>query len=209
MLTEEVTCLAALNQKRSNVQSNAIEPNYSHGHDWTDLMNSYQQKISLLHDEINAFKQDIADRDRELAQLRIQNKILKQRSRSADRNANGAEDSENGARARRGMSVDGGGHLREQLDASFDEIRLLKNKLSRVDDELNNAVWVREIDVRETRTTDGSFRRRRICWRRSTSKRNRSASIRRLATIFTCSPSASVSRRSRLAQPTTCFFSRP
>ena len=148
MLTEEVTCLAALNQKRT-VQSNAISPNYSHGHDWTDLMNSYQQKISLLHDEINGFKQDIADRDRELAQLRIQNKILKQRSRSADRNADGAEDNGSSQRGRRGVSVDGGGHLREQLDASFDEIRLLKNKLSRMDDELNNAVWVRRFTFDE------------------------------------------------------------
>ncbi|CAF4631519.1 unnamed protein product, partial [Rotaria magnacalcarata] len=60
-------------------------------------MNSYQQKISMLNDEISQLKQDVINRDSDLSQLRIQYKILKQRSRSVDRttnsNSNGDEDS--------------------------------------------------------------------------------------------------------------------
>jgi hypothetical protein len=96
-------------------------------------------------------KDDIINRDHETTQLRIQYKILKQRSRSVDRTSNsnnnnnlnddGTKDSN---RLRRGISVDGGGNLREQLDTSMDEIRLLKNKLLRLEDELNNSVLEKE-----------------------------------------------------------------
>jgi len=123
----------------------------SNGHDISDLMNSYQQKIAILNDEINQLKDDIINRDHETTQLRIQYKILKQRSRSVDRTSNsnnnnnlnddGTKDSN---RLRRGISVDGGGNLREQLDTSMDEIRLLKNKLLRLEDELNNSVLEKE-----------------------------------------------------------------
>jgi hypothetical protein len=110
-------------------------------------MNSYQQKISVLNEEIIQLKQDIINRDHDMTQLHLQYKILKQRSRSVDRTSNsnsnnhlnddGGKDSN---RLRRGISVDGGGNLREQLDTSLDEIRLLKNKLFRLEDELNNSV---------------------------------------------------------------------
>lgn len=112
-------------------------------------MNAYQQKISILHDEMTQLKQDLATRDNEISQLRIQYKILKQRSRSVDRTSNSNNNvhsnddgGKDGNRSRRGVSVDGGGNLREQLDASMDEIRLLKNKLLRLEDELNNSVLV-------------------------------------------------------------------
>ncbi|CAF4104027.1 unnamed protein product, partial [Rotaria magnacalcarata] len=120
------------------------------GHDVSDLMNSYQQKISMLNDEISQLKQDVINRDSDLSQLRIQYKILKQRSRSVDRttnsNSNGDEDSgeKDSNRYRRGVSVDGGGNLREQLDASFDEVRLLKNKILRLEDELNSSALEKE-----------------------------------------------------------------
>jgi hypothetical protein len=117
------------------------------GHDISNLMNSYQQKISVLNEEIIQLKQDIINRDHDMTQLHLQYKILKQRSRSVDRTSNsnsnnhlnddGGKDSN---RLRRGISVDGGGNLREQLDTSLDEIRLLKNKLFRLEDELNNSV---------------------------------------------------------------------
>ncbi|CAF4776737.1 unnamed protein product, partial [Rotaria sp. Silwood2] len=107
-------------------------------------MHTYQQKISLLNNEISNLKQDINNRDKELSQLRVQYKILKQRSRSADRNSNLSDDENNNNRSKRGVSVDGGENLREQLDASMDEIRLLKNKLLRSEDELNNATLEKE-----------------------------------------------------------------
>ena len=37
------------------------------GHDISDLMNSYQQKISVLNDEINHLKQDIINRDNDIS----------------------------------------------------------------------------------------------------------------------------------------------
>ena len=145
---EELTWLNSNRNERSLLQKSSINSNEN---DLSDLINSYQQKIALLHDEITHLKEDIIHRDQEMTQLRIQYKILKQRSRSVDRSSNingnnhfnddGNKDSN---RARRGVSVDGGGNLREQLDTSFDEIRLLKNKLLRLEDELNNSVLEKE-----------------------------------------------------------------
>lgn len=136
----------------------------------SDLMNSYQQKISILNEEINQLKEDVIHRDQDLTQLRIQYKILKQRSRSVDRNSNSTTNNhsnddggkENNNRARRGFSVDGGGHLREQLDTSLDEIRLLKNKLLRLEDELNNSALEKEtllvkLDEQSKKTIDQSI----------------------------------------------------
>ena len=112
-------------------------------------MNSYQQKISILNDEINQLQQNVNNRDNEISQLRIQNKILKQRSQSVDRTMNSNsmnqfndDERKDSNRCKRGVSVDGGEDLRGQLDASFDEIRLLKNKLLRLEDELNNSALV-------------------------------------------------------------------
>jgi chromosome segregation ATPase len=137
---EELTWLNTKNFHRKN--SLNINNNNLDGNDLSDLMNSYQQKISFLNNEVSNLKQDINDRDKEISQLRTQYNILKQRSRSVDRNSNSSDD--NGNRIKRGVSVDGGGNLREQLEASSDEIRLLKNKLLRLEDELNNSVLEKE-----------------------------------------------------------------
>jgi chromosome segregation ATPase len=141
---EELTWLNSKNFNHSKNSLNINNNNNPDGNDLSDLMNSYQQKISSLNDEITNLKQDVIDRDKEISQLRIQYKILKQRSRSVDRNSNSSDENENINRIKRGISVDGGGNLREQLEASSDEIRLLKNKLLRLEDELNNSVLEKE-----------------------------------------------------------------
>ena len=141
MLMEEITWLSLKNNspKLPEIVAN------NHRNDLSDLMTSYQQKISALNDEIYNLKNDVDDRDREISQLRIQYKILKQRSQSVDRNGYSSGENENHTnRSKRGVSVDAGGHLREQLEASQDEIRLLKNKLLRLEDELNNSVLEKE-----------------------------------------------------------------
>jgi hypothetical protein len=147
---EELTWLNSNNhEKHVHTKSpRKLNNNNINGDDISDLMNSYQQKISILNEEINHLKQDVNQRDNEISQLHIQYKILKQRSRSVDRPSNSNlnnhlnDDGGKDNRSRRGVSVDGGGNLREQLDASMDEIRLLKNKLLRLEDELNNSVLV-------------------------------------------------------------------
>lgn len=136
---EELSWLNAKNLSVKN-SSNLNMNNNNNGNDFSDLMNSYQQKISSLNNEILNLKQDINNRDKELSQIRLQYKILKQRSRSADRN----DDSVNNDRSRRGVSVEGGENLREQLATSLDEIRLLKNKLLRSEDDLNNVTLEKE-----------------------------------------------------------------
>ncbi|CAF3187019.1 unnamed protein product [Rotaria sp. Silwood2] len=146
ILMEELSWLNAknFNSKNSSNSNDNNNNNNNNENDLTDLMHTYQQKISLLNNEISNLKQDINNRDKELSQLRVQYKILKQRSRSADRNSNLSDDENNNNRSKRGVSVDGGENLREQLDASMDEIRLLKNKLLRSEDELNNATLEKE-----------------------------------------------------------------
>ncbi|CAF5171161.1 unnamed protein product, partial [Rotaria sp. Silwood1] len=128
ILMEELSWLNTKNFNPKN-SSNSNDNNNNHGNDFSDLMQTYQQKISLLNIEISNLKQDINNRDKELSQLRIQYKILKQRSRSADRNSNLSDDeninnnnNNNNNRSKRGVSVDGGENLRGQLDASLDEI---------------------------------------------------------------------------------------
>ena len=118
--------LSWLNSKKTN----------SSEKDFSNVMSSYQEKISSLNNEIYQLKQDVLERDKELSQIRIQYKILKQRSQSVERSSD--ENLNNTNRFKRGISVESGGNLREQLDASNDEIRLLKNKLLRLEDELNS-----------------------------------------------------------------------
>lgn len=124
--------LAWLNSKKT--QSNEK--------DFSNVMSSYQEKMTSLNDEIYRLKQDVLDRDKELSQIRIQYKILKQRSQSVERTSD--DNMTNTNRFKRGVSVESGGNLREQLDASNDEIRLLKNKLLRLEDELNSTVLEKE-----------------------------------------------------------------
>ena len=132
-MTEEVTWL--------NAHPTELKRKTATDSPSTDLINSYQQKITLLHEEISQLKDEIDDRDKELTNLRVQCKILKQRSRSVERNSNSTDENAQ-QRSKRGLSVETGGNLREQLEASNDEIRLLKNKLLRMEDELNNSVLV-------------------------------------------------------------------
>jgi len=124
--------LSWLNSKKTN----------SNEKDFSNVMSSYQEKISSLNNEIYQLKQDVLERDKELSQIRIQYKILKQRSQSVERSSD--ENLNNTNRFKRGISVESGGNLREQLDASNDEIRLLKNKLLRLEDELNSTVVEKE-----------------------------------------------------------------
>jgi len=145
ILTEELTWLNA--HRTSTISSTS-----------NDLINSYQQKISILHEEISHLKENLDERDRELTNVKVQCKILKQRSRSVERNSNGNE--ENSAqRSKRGLSVETGGNLREQLEASTDEIRLLKNKLLRMEDELNSSVLEKEslLAKLEEKNLDSTF----------------------------------------------------
>jgi chromosome segregation ATPase len=148
ILIEELSWSNTHHHHMKHVHPSSASHSTEHSDDLTDLMNSYQQKLSLLHEEISTLKQDIDERDKEVEQLRVQCKILKQRSRSADRNTNSSDDANNNQRSRRGISVDGGGNLREQLEASIDENRLLKNKLLRLEDELNGSVVVRSKQYR-------------------------------------------------------------
>lgn len=138
--------LTWLNSKSFSTKNSLhLSNNNLDGNDLSDLMNTYQQKISSLNDEISNFKDDIDTRDKEISQLRIQIKVLKQRSQSLERDLNSSdENGNNNNRFKRGVSVDAGGNLREQLEASADEIRLLKNKLLRLEDELNSSVIEKE-----------------------------------------------------------------
>ena len=114
------------------------------GEELSDLMNTYQEKISSLNEQITHLKVELLERDKEINQLRTQSKLFQQRSQSVDRTSDENTVNEQTNRFKRGISVDGGGNLREQLEASNDEIRLLKNKLLRLEDELNNSVLEKE-----------------------------------------------------------------
>jgi hypothetical protein len=108
----------------------------------TDLLNSYQQKISLFNDEIASLKQTLIKRDKEIDQLRLQLKNLK-RSRSSESseqrlsriNDNGNNGS-NEQKKQRSHSADTSETLARQIDIAHDEIRLLKNKITRLEDDL-------------------------------------------------------------------------
>ena len=119
--------------------SSTKSPENTNGNEISDSMSSYQQKISTLNEEILQLKQDVQQRDQEIGQLHLQYGISKQRSRSAEKIATSSEEIN---RSRPGVSVNEDGNLCEQLEASTDEIRLLKNKLLRLEDDLNNSALV-------------------------------------------------------------------
>ena len=109
----------------------------------TDLLNSYQQKISLFNDDIKILKQSMAAKDKENDQLRLQLKNLK-RSRSSESRTQSNEQhqsriNDNGGgdhRKQRSFSADTSETLARQIDIAHDEIRLLKNKITRLEDDL-------------------------------------------------------------------------
>ena len=139
ILMEELTWLnSQIHQKYSGEKS--INHGHLPGDNISDLINSYQEKISSLNEEVMLLKDEIQQRDQELVQLQLQSKINKQRSRSLEKLSN--ENNDEGNRTRRGMSVDGGENLREELNTSIDENRLLKGKLLKLEDQLNNFVLV-------------------------------------------------------------------
>ncbi|CAF1355023.1 unnamed protein product, partial [Didymodactylos carnosus] len=154
VLMEEVNWLSNSGRQTSDTSQQLSEI--------SDLLNSYQQKISLLHQEITFLKQELSDRDKDLSVLRVQYKILK-RSRSAEshsveslnqnsNNGRGKQRGMNGIngengddhRSRRGVSVDSASNIQKQLESAEDEIRLLKNKMLRLEDELNNSLLEKE-----------------------------------------------------------------
>lgn len=150
----------------------------------TDLINSYQQKIALLNEEIDIIKHQLINKDKELDQLKIQLKNLK-RSRSSDSgyernrrqltlnnsilngksnsntsidtsgaiiihssNNNNNMPNEPGPRddkKHRGSESSDG--LTIQLQMANDEIRLLRNKIARLEDDLVFATQVVLISI--------------------------------------------------------------
>lgn len=132
----------------------------------TELLNSYQQKIALFNDEIILMKQELTGKDKEIDQLKIQLKNLK-RSRSSEahteqrysrlsnmenKNNNNSNNNDNNnkedqQRKHRSLSADTSDTLSRQVDIAQDEIRLLKNKINRLEDDLLivTQVWFKKI----------------------------------------------------------------
>jgi hypothetical protein len=102
----------------------------------TELLNSYQNKFVLYNEEINLLKQETNAKDKILEQFKLQLKNLK-RSRSLEPTDRQKRNSlaESG-RQQRSASVDPAQALNRQVDIAYDEIRLLKNKISRLEDDL-------------------------------------------------------------------------
>ncbi|RNA11089.1 SOGA2, partial [Brachionus plicatilis] len=114
-----------------------------------DLMNSYQQKIALLNEEIDILKIQLVNKEKEMDQMKIQLRNLK-RSRSSDSGyERGRQSMLNnsllGNKATSNMSLDMTGslaHSTEQeqspgkMQVANDEIKLLKNKIARLEDDL-------------------------------------------------------------------------
>jgi len=147
----------------------------------TDLLNSYQQKISIFNDEIAMLKQQIAEKDREINTLKLQLKNLKRsrstesgydRNRSRTSNENKEETVNNNnnnntnvapsesddkkaaekaaddaliERSRRSMSVDGSDTLMRQYEIANDELKLLRNKIARLEDDLLSVTQVKKL----------------------------------------------------------------
>lgn len=161
----------------------------------TELLNSYQQKISLLNEEIDLVKQQVLSKDKELEQYRIQLKNLK-RSRSTDSSSSSQRRAQQASTStsdpnnsiltgkssssssiekvsihqgdteieitkktstttKMSLSSDNltasGGQqqsdatLSRQLEGANDEIRLLRNKIARLEDDLSTVTQVKSI----------------------------------------------------------------
>lgn len=113
----------------------------------TDLLSSYQQKIALLNDEISLLKQQSASKDKEMDSMRLQLKNLKRsRSRENERiysSKNTSSDIDSSDEAERRQQRSGSAEnsnsettLSRQVEIGKDEIRLLKNKIMRLEDDL-------------------------------------------------------------------------
>lgn len=111
-------------------------------------MNSYQQKIALLNEEIDILKIQLVNKEKEMDQMKIQLKNLK-RSRSTDCGyERGRKSTSNnhtlGNKATSNTSLETTGSITEpakennseQIQVANDEIKLLKNKIARLEDDL-------------------------------------------------------------------------
>jgi hypothetical protein len=188
----------------SNVQSQNVNKQLR---EVTELINTYQQKITLLNEEIDILKQQLNAKDKDLEQYRIQLKNLK-RSRSnessqlarhvlqlnsnnnnnnnnqennnnssekfdniviyssnskytkddnveignksgTDANSSGKGDEQsNSVRNKRAQSVDSSSdNQSKQIEMAKDEIKLLRNKIARLEDDLSHTTQVRFIDI--------------------------------------------------------------
>ena len=122
----------------------------------TDLLSTYQQKITIYNDEIGILKHQITAKDREMDSMRLQLKNLK-RGRSIDRdfgrrhisfnsnndNNNNGDDENDSERKVRSSSVELTDTITRQNEINNDEVRLLKNKIARLEDDLSyvTQVW--------------------------------------------------------------------
>ena len=128
----------------------------------TELLNSYQQKIGMFSQEIDVLKQQLAAKDRELDQMRIQLKNLK-RSRSLsepgyhratvpppsrfDNGDSGAGDisaalaidkpASSAPLSASAPTSSSSSTTTSSAEAFNDEMRLLRNKIARLEDDLH------------------------------------------------------------------------
>lgn len=123
----------------------------------TDLLSSYQQKIAILNDEITLLKQQSASKDKEMDQMRVQLKNLKRsRSQENERTSykNTTSDMDSGDEAERRQKRSGSAEntavstdtLNRQVEIGKDEIRLLKNKIMRLEDDLFAMTQVNSVE---------------------------------------------------------------
>lgn len=120
-------------------------------------MNSYQQKIALLNEEIDILKIQLVNKEKEMDQMKIQLKNLK-RSRSTDSGYERGRKSNNyplGNKATSNTSLETTGSMveptkennSEQIQVANDEIKLLKNKIARLEDDLLFASQVQNLQL--------------------------------------------------------------
>lgn len=116
----------------------------------TDLLSTYQQKITIYNDEIGILKHQITSKDREMDSMRLQLKNLK-RGRSTDRDYgrrhvtsynDHADDEDNTERKVRSSSVELTDTISRQNEINNDEVKLLKNKIARLEDDLSYVTQV-------------------------------------------------------------------
>ena len=141
----------------------------------TDLLSSYQQKITIYNDEIMTLKQLLANKDKDIESMRLQLKNLK-RSRSQDKsydkrqnmtyinsNQSGGDSSteiivcnvsnltqsiegDSADKKVRTSAMDSSETFARQAEIANDEIKLFKNKISRLEDDLLYVTQVSPID---------------------------------------------------------------
>ncbi len=130
----------------------------------TSLLDSYQQKVTIYHEEVTMLKQQLSYKDKEMDSMRLQLKNLR-RGRSHDRdfskrvsnnnnnsveNSSGSDESSDSDRKVRSSSVELSDTLTRQAEINSDEVRLLRNKISRLQDDL---AYVSQVGLKKNTTT--------------------------------------------------------